>query len=210
MQDEGYIKFQAHWEQTPPLSDQHPEDLLLWRQRLYDLSLVGSLPDGIGYGNLSERIDDEVFLITGSATGSVAQLELEHLALVESVDVDRNTVWCKGPVVASSESMSHAAVYEALPDVKSVMHIHHAGMWSYWKDRLPTTPIEALYGTPLMARAIVRLLRGWPDSVPGLLVMGGHRDGLIAFGSSHHFAGRCLLAHLQAMPPKKAIHPESI
>lgn len=200
MNDEGYIKFHAQWEKTPPIAYVKVESLLEWRQRLYVESLVGALPDGIGYGNLSERYCGQQFVITGSATGAVSRLTLDHIALVESVNRVANTVRCSGPVIASSESMSHAAVYEAVPTAQSVMHVHHAGMWAYWNNRLPTTPRTALYGTPLMAEAIVGILQGWTPNAPGLLVMGGHEDGLIAFGPSHETAGRFLLAHLSATP----------
>jgi hypothetical protein len=80
------------------------------------------------------------------------------------------------------------------------MHVHHLEMWEHWMERLPTTPPEAAYGTPLMAGAIRQLLREQPEPRPGLLVMGGHREGLIAFGATHDQAGRHLLSHLAALP----------
>jgi len=65
--EEGYIKFDARWEQTPPLVGVYPKELLDWRNRLFVHGLIGMLPDGIGYGNVSERLRGDTFLITGSA-----------------------------------------------------------------------------------------------------------------------------------------------
>ncbi len=200
--EEGYIKFDARWEQTPPLVGVYPKELLDWRNRLFVHGLIGMLPDGIGYGNVSERLRGDTFLITGSATGGVSELTTEHLAMVEDADASANTVICKGPVVASSESMSHDAIYRATPAIRAVMHIHHLGMWRYWKGRLPTTPDEARYGTPQMATALLECARPLAVQSYGLIVMGGHREGLIAFGPSHEIAGRCLMAHYDAIPEK--------
>ena len=66
---EGYIKFNCLLsEETSGLSD---EDFLLlnkWRNKLYQLGLIGCYPGDIGYGNISIR-SGTGFIITGSATG---------------------------------------------------------------------------------------------------------------------------------------------
>ncbi|MEO1517667.1 MAG: class II aldolase/adducin family protein [Bacteroidota bacterium] len=199
--EEGYIKFQCHWQQTAPLSAQEIGPLNHWRDRLFARGLVGAYPDGIGFGNVSCRYTDEQFIISGTATGALPRLDAQHYSLVSDFDLDQNELHCRGPIRASSESMSHAVIYQEIPEVQAVFHIHHLGMWSHFLGRLPTTRPEASYGTPEMAYEIVRLLRSSSLAVrEKCFVMGGHREGLIAFGSSLEEAGTNLLGYFEQMP----------
>ena len=61
--------------------------------------------------------------------------------------------------------------------------------------RLPTTRAAAAYGTPEMALEIIRLLHeSTVRREEQVLVMAGHREGLIAFGEDLAGAGERLLA----------------
>ena len=124
------------------------------------------------------------FFITGSATGGKAMLEPRHYARVTDYDIKGNHLACVGLTKASSESMSHAAIYEARPDVHAVCHIHHGPLWYKLCGTVPTTSEAIEYGTPEMALALAELARGITDPSDRLIVMGGHQDGLIAFGES--------------------------
>jgi L-ribulose-5-phosphate 4-epimerase len=159
MIDEGYIKFEAHWEKAPPLDDGLLEELQRWRQKLYDLQLIGAYPDGIGFGNISQRYNRNEFIISGSATGNFPELTAAHYILVTKVDAPQNQLWCRGPVVASSESMSHAALYAVDDAIGAVIHVHHLPMWEQLLGAVPTTPEHIPYGTPEMAAAIAQLFR---------------------------------------------------
>src|SRR5690606_6522498 len=126
-----------------------------WRKRMYAAGPIGAYPDGIGLGNISRRQSREgQFIISGSATGNFVQLSAEHYSLVTAVDIDRNSLACKGPIVASSESMSHAVIYRECPEVQGVIHIHHLGMWERLLHEVPTTDAKATYGSPEMAYSI--------------------------------------------------------
>ena len=57
MIDEGYIKFNSDWEKQAAFEDERLDELLRYRQLLYGLELIGAYPDGIGYGNISLRLD---------------------------------------------------------------------------------------------------------------------------------------------------------
>lgn len=139
--------------------------------------------NGIGYGNISIRVGDEnKFLITGSATGGIAQLSAEHLAMVDQVKAPQNELWCSGPIVASSESMSHAAIYDQLPWVGGVIHIHHLAFWQAALHQVPTTAADAAYGTPAMVASIHNLLKRTALPSSKLFVMEGHEEGVFAFG----------------------------
>ena len=121
----------------------------------------------------------------------------EHFTEVTAWDVARNALWCRGPVRASSESLSHAAVYHSASEVRAAMHVHHPGLWERLYERLPTTDPQAPAGTPEMAWAIEALFREGAVREEKLFVMGGHREGLIAFGASADEAGQRVLAALR-------------
>jgi len=83
-------------------------------------------------------------------------------------------------------------VYEARSEAKAVIHVHHRGLWEALYQRIPTTHPKVEAGTPEMAEAIGQLL-GEGDQ-GGLFVMGGHQDGLMAFGATLEEAGQQLVA----------------
>ncbi len=181
---EGYIKFQLDWTPGPPPAHQLLAALDAARTRLHDLALVGVLPDGIGFGNVSVRdAGTDRFVISGTATGAHRVLGPEGYARVMALDVPRNRVACTGPVKASSESMSHGVVYAASPAAQCVIHVHHRLLWRFALSHgLPATRPDAAYGTPAMASSIRELVLSLPGAAAGLFVMPGHEDGLIAFG----------------------------
>ena len=180
--DEGYIKFSfAHEAAAAPA---HPRlhELMRIRDDLHEWELIGVLPDGIGYGNISARIEGtNRFIITGSGTGLKFPIAAEHFCEVVSFDVANNRVVCRGPLPASSESMSHGAIYAARPDAGAVIHIHDRIMFGLLvQEGAPQTPADAAFGTPEMARAVGRLAATLPPVA--CMVMAGHEDGIIAFG----------------------------
>lgn len=185
--NEGVIKFKAIWQERPlPALPQLPE-LIRWRQVLFEAGMIGAYADGTGYGNISCRVSESgAFVISGSGTGGLAQLTEAHFSLVEHVDLDRNELQCSGPVIASSESMSHAAVYQAWPDAGAVVHIHDARRWKNWLNKLPTTEASAAYGTVAMARSIGALTRHIVarQGRAKVIIMAGHPEGIIAFGKN--------------------------
>lgn len=193
MTDEGYIKFQAEWEKEAPLPEAELTALQHWRDRLYRLGLIGAYDNGIGYGNLSRRREGQRFIITGSATGNEASLTPEHYALVTEVNIDRNYLQCRGPVIASSESMSHAVIYRACDWVGGVIHVHHLDMWERLLHRVPTTDAAATYGSPEMAYSIIDLLKNSDLPDKRIFVMEGHREGIFSFGEDLNEAGAVLL-----------------
>ena len=183
MIDEGYIKFKCRWDKTIVHIDKsYIDDINYYRSRLIDMGMIGKIIDGPGYGNISCRLDSSNFLITGSDTGGVNTLNQNHLSIVKDVNVDTNTLSCSGMTIASSESMSHAIIYKTLKSVQSVVHIHDSEMWHHYKHKLPTTDSTIFYGTPEMAYAIESEVKDNIDS--NSLVLGGHEDGIIVFGSS--------------------------
>jgi len=195
MIDEGYIKFESDWKKSGALD--HPEiaELINWRVPLYSAGLIGYFEEsGIGYGNLSARVgQDGQFVISGTQTGHLSELGNEHFSLVTSFDLTKNLVCSKGASEASSESMTHAILYELDPEIRAVVHIHNDALWLALKDKAPTTDEQVAYGTPEMAGEFARLVRETGFLVTGVSIMAGHEGGLISIGTNVQQAAERLL-----------------
>jgi L-ribulose-5-phosphate 4-epimerase len=196
MIDEGYIKFRSHWEKTGPLPLAGLEALIRWRKPLHDAGLIGHYDEpGVGYGNLSTRTaDGGLFLISGTQTGHITSIGPAHFALVTDYDIERNTICCRGPVEASSESMTHAAIYELDRSIRAVVHVHSKELWVGLAASLPATGADIAYGTPQMASEFHRLYRDTDFASVGVARMAGHQDGLISIGRSVRVAAERILA----------------
>ena len=201
MIDEGYIKFQSDWQPTDALTCPEIDDLIEWRRPLYAAGLIGHYVEiNVGYGNISACIDrDSQFVISGTQTGHLPDLSKQHFALVTDVDFDRNRVVSKGATEASSESMTHAALYQLDPGIRAVVHIHSDAMWHELKGVLPTTRMDVDYGTPEMAGEFGRLFRETEFSAAGVAVMAGHEGGLISTGASVQEAAEKLLSLVESI-----------
>jgi ribulose-5-phosphate 4-epimerase/fuculose-1-phosphate aldolase len=184
MIDEGYTKFRVEWTRSEPLDAEAVAELDHWRGVLHEAGLVGhdDVHD-VGYGNLSVRYGSR-FIISGTQTGHIARTGPEHYALVTGFDIAGNRVFCSGPVQASSESLTHAAIYAAAPDVMAIVHAHDNALWLQALDSIPTTRKDVPYGTPDMAEEFRRLLHESAFAERGVAAMGGHEGGLISTGGS--------------------------
>jgi len=181
MIDEGYIKFNADWKETAAFEDTLLTDLIAVRQLVYEQGFIGVYPDEIGFGNISMRLKTwEEFYISGSKTGAIPIMDSKHIAKVTEVQVHNNCLSCIGPVIASSESMTHASVYRANPTIGAVIHIHSKVLWDRHKFKLPTTSADTPYGTVEMAAEVFDLVCNTGEQ--GILVMAGHEEGLIIYG----------------------------
>lgn len=183
---EGTIKFNCIWQKGPVnILQETYLQLEAARSALYDLGLIGMYPDGIGFGNLSVRSEpDGSFMITGSATGGRPHLEPSDYAKVTHFQFSENTIFCTGLTKASAESLTHAAVYQSLPDVGAVVHVHCLWLWEKLLNKYASTSPEIEYGTPEMAEAVGKLALEVNARSEKIIVMGGHREGILAFGNS--------------------------
>ncbi len=180
--DEGVVKYRCEWDAAPAEAGSIVDELGAWRNRLYERGLIGVYEDGVGFGNVSARAAGNEFLITGTQTGHVALLGPEHITRVVECSIAGDWLRCVGPVAASSEALTHAALYELGSEVGAVVHVHHRRMWDFYRGRLPTTRAEVPYGSVEMAQEMARLWSAGDLRVERSLVMAGHADGLIAFG----------------------------
>lgn len=188
---DGYIKFHcehttATWNsEALPLSStllQIIEQLDTFRTRVYDQKLIGIYENGIGYGNLSHRIGEN-FVITASATGGARELGIDGYTLVHSVLIENNTVKSIGPLPASSETMTHAAIYQVAPKIQCILHIHNQIIFDTMiKNNSLSTEKNIPYGTIEMAQALKILAQKYP--LEASIVMQGHNEGVIIYGTS--------------------------
>lgn len=201
MSDEGSLKFQCEWFQAPPLPSEAIKEINAWRQQLYQASLIGfDQALQVGYGNLSVRVaHSRQFIISGTQTGKLPRLTSAHYSLVEDYNIDANHVTCRGPVRASSETLTHAAIYELTDEIRAVVHVHHEELWRRLRDKAPTTHTEVRYGTPEMGKEFHRLYVETDFAATRIAVMEGHPAGLISIGGGLHEAAQRLLDFLPSV-----------
>jgi L-ribulose-5-phosphate 4-epimerase len=179
----GSVKFK--FEQVPIQISRFAgfAELNRYRRKLLALGMIGVDASGIGFGNLSIRNGaTSRFYITGSATAGIPELTPADCATVVAYDFERNWLQCEGSTVASSESLTHAAVYESDPTARAVIHCHDMKLWAALLGKAPTTPKRAEYGTPEMAYAVRHLFEATDVEKRKIFVMAAHDGGLVSFG----------------------------
>lgn len=216
---EGVIKFDARHrhEPLPQWTASVLRELAAWRSIFFSLGLIGQ--DGVRYGgaawgNVSARLPPwhdgprRPFLVTGTQTGGLTETGAAHYALVDRCDVSLGRVHSVGPVLPSSEAMTHAMVYAVAPDTRFVFHAHCPEVWSAARRlELPRTPEGVDYGTKEMAWAVERLLPLKATREAKAIVMTGHEDGVITFGATADEAGEAMvrwLARARSLNPRNA------
>jgi L-ribulose-5-phosphate 4-epimerase len=178
-----YIKFTCERAATKITPFDGLAELNAYRRKLLQLRLIGVDSNGVGFGNLSMRDGaTSNFYITGSATGGLPELTLANCARVVAYDFKRNWLRCAGAAVASSESLTHAAVYETDTRAGAVIHCHDSKLWTALLNQAPTSSKAVEYGTPEMAYEVLRLFNLSDVKSRKILVMAGHEGGIVAFG----------------------------
>jgi len=186
--DEGYIKYNSYWTKAPvpATAAAATDELEAWRRPLIEAGLIGYYEEhGVGYGNISIRCGEPgQFLISGTQTGHIARTDKTHYSLVTAYNTYANIVNSVGPVQASSEAMTHAALYELDSNIGAIVHVHSDVLWPRFLNKLPTTRADVAYGTPQMADEFRRLYRDTAFRRTALAVMAGHDEGLLSFGTT--------------------------
>ncbi len=178
-----YIKFSCERVAAGITSFGGLAELNAYRRKLLDLQLIGLDPSGVGFGNLSVRegVTDN-FYITGSSTGGIQELTLADCAKVVACDFKMNRVRYEGSALPSSESLTHAAIYESDARAGAVIHCHDSKLWATLLNQAPTTSKAADYGSPEMANEIMQLFTRTNLRSKKIVVMAGHKGGIVTFG----------------------------
>lgn len=205
-QDEGVTKFDLAFTLTAPLPETFLRELNAWRRLLWRNRLIGQDParyGGVGFGNVSRRLPAASrrrglqFAISGTQTGTFAELDAKHYAIVTACDPAHNRVEAEGPIAPSSESLTHGMLYRIDASIEFIFHVHSPDIWNVRESlKLPTTATDVPYGTPAMAAEMRRLKRDDALMRRRIVAMGGHQDGVISFGRTADQAGVVLIRTL--------------
>jgi ribulose-5-phosphate 4-epimerase/fuculose-1-phosphate aldolase len=199
--DDGVIKFDSSgFIPSDSLALDEYSELETWRAKLFALNLIGEYPtEQIGFGNLSQRRDyshlhktsKAQFVITGTQTGKYPNLNGNLYTRILDYSFEKNSVVAQGKVNASSETLTHAALYESNDSISTIFHVHHHALWSEMLAQgYPSTAVDIPYGTLEMARNACELFSGESE---GVFAMAGHADGIVAFASTLDQCGNILL-----------------
>lgn len=193
-----YVKFSCECVAAEITSFGGLAELNAHRRKLLDLRLIGVDPHGIGFGNLSVRDGaTDNFYVTGSATGGIQELTLSDCAKVVACDFEANRVRYEGSALPSSESLTHAAIYESDATAGAVIHCHDFKLWAAVLNEAPTTPKTAEYGTPEVANEIMQLFTRTDVQSRKIVVMAGHEAGILTFGKDLEQAFAVLMRERQ-------------
>jgi hypothetical protein len=185
-EQEGVIKYRLDYHWVPAPIVEGFAELNAWRSLLWRLGVIGQDDvryGGLGYGNLSLRLNGDGFLITGTQTGHLPHLRVEHYSFVRQARPEENYLEAEGPLPPSSEALTHAAIYHAMPAIGCVAHGHSPEIWrSAQALGLACVEEEIAYGTPAMAQAVRAIVETNPEQ--GVIAMLGHQDGLLTYGQT--------------------------
>ena len=199
--DEGVIKFSLNWVREELVEDHELKELILHRDKLFKAGLIGVYEElNVGFGNISIRIPrTKDFYVSGSQTGHIEQTASTDYAKVVAFSIQENWVTSVGETKASSESLTHAILYELDPEINAVIHVHHKGMWESYLHKLPTTGEDVPYGTPEMTSEVARLFAEEQLGSKQVFVMAGHDEGIVSFGSDLESAHKVLMQYYEKL-----------
>jgi len=198
MPTEGATKFHLEFTLAQPVALECIAELNVWRHVLHRLGLTGQAPDryeGLAYGNVSQRTSPRGFFVSGTSTGGIPSLGAEDYCQVLDFELAENRIRARGPVKPSSEALTHGAIYDANPHAGCVIHVHSPEIWrNALHLGIHITDASIAYGTPEMGRAVgIAAARG----TEGIIAMGGHGDGVLAFAGTAEQAAALLLQELE-------------
>ncbi len=188
---EGVIKYKnSQYLPSCELELEEYQEIEKYRNQVKSLNLIGVYNEnGIGFGNISIRqnylhlhkTSKPQFLISGSQTGHLLNLNGNHYSRVLDYDLVNFSLFDNGPIRASSEAVTHAAIYEKNNNIRAVVHGHNLKLWEYLiKNNYPSTDESIDYGTHEMALAIQNLI----TKESGVIVMKGHKEGVLFFANN--------------------------
>lgn len=169
-------KFRTVFARRAVSGDERLGELLKWSRRWAALGLVGDT-----VGNLSFRtVNGFIINRTAGDLGGITRQEF-----VEVLEADRaaRQLTVAGLYEPSSESLMHAGIYVARPEVDAVFHGHSEKLLAAAERLgLPVTAREQPYGTAELVAEILQVLDGHK-----LVIMREH--GFVSLGGTMEEAG---------------------
>ncbi len=181
---DGIIKYNFDFKLSKPLDEIDFFDIELVRERLFALGLIGVTKNGIGYGNISRRVNRNSFVITGTQTGHLKQLNANCYSLVIEYNDKDFYLKSTGAIEPSSEALTHGTIYNLSEDIGAVIHIHSKSLWKFMLNNnyLKTDIVE--YGSIDMIDEVNRIFKDIEPLYNSKFVMAGHEEGIMTFGNT--------------------------
>lgn len=197
---EGVIKYQLHHTVNKLPDYSCINTINAWRKILIKLNLLGQDQNryaGYGFGNISQRLNAQEFIITGTQTGHLTNLKTADFCLITQAQPEQNRIYATGETQPSSEALTHASIYAQNPAIQAVMHVHSPEIWrNTHKLQLHFTPAEIPYGSVEMADVVTELFNQHIQQPTAIFSLLGHEDGIIACASTLADAGDLLIQKL--------------
>ncbi len=183
VEKEGVVKYSLDFTSKEISFEKEYQVLEECRERLYVLGLIGAYNDGIGYGNISTRINDtDAFLITATQTGHLSNLSPTAYSLVEKIDFKSFKTIASGMSRPSSECITHGAIYSLDKEINAVVHIHNEKLWNFMLENDLLSTKNTPYGTPEMVEDVINIYKDIDVLSNNVFVMKGHFEGIVSFG----------------------------
>ncbi len=180
---DGVIKYNLHFDKSEPLDKSLWQEIQAIRKKLKNLNLIGE-KDGIGYGNISQRVSKTSFVITGTATGHLDELDENHYSFVKEYNDREFFLNSTGACKPSSEALTHGSIYNLNDEIRAVIHVHSKDLWSYMLKNDFLTTNDALYGSIRLIDEVQKIYQNINPLDNPIFVMPSHEDGVIAFGKN--------------------------
>lgn len=185
VEKEGVVKYSLDFTTKEISFEKEYSVLEECRERLYALGLIGAYSDGIGYGNISHRIDHtDTFLITATQTGELNKLSTNEYSLIEKIDFKSFKTTAVGMNRPSSECITHGAIYSLDKEINAVVHIHNAKLWNFMLENDLLSTNDTPYGTPEMVEDVINIYKDIDVLSNNVFVMKGHFEGIVSFGKN--------------------------
>ena len=180
---DGIIKYNFDFTKSVPLKKSLWKKIETTRERLYALKLIG-IKEGIGYGNISQRISQHSFVITGTQTGHLKSLDNRDYSLIEDYNDKEFFLKSSGAIKPSSEALTHGTIYNLSPNIGAVIHIHSKTMWNFMLKNSYKKTQNVPYGSTQMIEEVQRIYQNNNPLKNSKFVMSGHEEGVITFGKN--------------------------
>ena len=155
MPENNGITFSSVFLDKAPPTDVRIDEMIPWAKKISEYSCIQGAS-----GNLSFRTKMG-FIITGGG------ISLDNVSKDMAVEVrgvvfglNRPSIYAKGQIVPSKETLLHSGIYEALPEINAIICVPgHIVLETAEKLSLPTTLLEQTAGSQELAQEAVNLMK---------------------------------------------------
>ena len=183
MENKMFVFSSVFLDKNSPI-DTHIDEMIQWGKRFHKLGVVQGTE-----GNLSFR-SKLGFIITGSGI-TLDDLTKDTVVEVRGVvfGLNKPSVYVKGQVAPSMETLLHSGIYEALPECNVIFHTHANDVLKAAEEiGIPSTGVEQPAGSQKLAQEAVNLVK-LNESVR-YFVLKNH--GVIALGATMSETGKLM------------------